>query len=304
MRVTTSMMRRDSILRLQGNLQAIERAQRQVSSGLKVERMSDDPAAASEVMRLSSSLRTLEQYRRNIRNAEGRNSAAETAVGSLTTTLERAVELAISQSSATATADTRRSTKAEVDQLLQFAVGLGNTKFGDTWVFSGNRATEAPFQLPPTPTDPFTALRDSLGDPVNPSGNPRVEISDGITVAPNPNGTEAFLDTNALEALRALSIALDANDVPGIQAAQTALQGAGRAVQSVLGSLGARQNEMMNAKDNLEAIEESLVLSRSDLRDVEIEEAISELAGRQTAYQAAMLATSRVMGMSLADYLR
>ena len=34
------------------------------------------------------------------------------------------------------------------------------------------------------------------------------------------------------------------------------------------------------------------------------EEAMVDLIGRQTSYQAAMMATSRVMGMTLADYLR
>jgi flagellar hook-associated protein 3 FlgL len=303
-RVTNTMMRRDSIQRLQTNLQAIERAQRQISSGRRVELMSDDPSAASEVIRLSSSLRAIDQFRRNVRTGEARGAAAENALTNMGTTLDRAIELAISQASTTATADTRLATKAEVDQLLGYAVGLGNTKLGDTWIFSGSRGTEAPFQVPPTPTDPFTALRDALGDPVNPYGNPRVEIGDGMSIAPNPNGTEAFLDTGAFEALRALSTALGANDVPGIAAAQTALQTAGRSLQGVLGGLGARTNELQNASDTLEASETSITIFRSDLRDVEVEKAISELSGRQTAYQAAMLATSRVMGQSLADYLR
>jgi flagellar hook-associated protein 3 FlgL len=303
-RVTNAMLRRDGIQRLQSNLQAIERAQRQLSSGLRIETMSDDPAAAGEVIRLSSSLRAIGQYRRNVSAGEASSAAAENAISGLGNTLDRAIELALSQTSSTATAATRLATKAEVDQLLGQAVGLGNTKLGDRWIFSGSRGTEQPFQLPPTTSDPFTALRDSLGDPVNPSGNPRLEIGDGITISPNPNGTTVFLDSGALEALRALSTALGNNDVAGISAAQADLQSAGRAVQSVLGDLGATTNALQSAGDTLDATEASITLFRSDLRDVEVEEAISELSGRQTAYQAAMLATSRVLGQSLADYLR
>ena len=43
---------------------------------------------------------------------------------------------------------------------------------------------------------------------------------------------------------------------------------------------------------------------KSDVEEVDVEEAVTELVSRQTAYQAAMLATSRVMGLTLADYLR
>jgi flagellar hook-associated protein 3 FlgL len=303
-RVTNAMLRRDGIHRLQSNLQAIERAQRQLSSGLRIETMSDDPSAAGEVIRLSSSLRAIGQYRRNVGAGEARTAAAENAITGLGNSLDRAVELALSQSSTTASAATRLATKAEVDQLLAAAIGLGNTKLGDQWVFSGSRGTEQPFQLPAAPGDPFTALRDALGDPVNPQGNPRLEIGDGLSISPNPNGTQVFLDTGALDALRALSAALGANDLPGITAAQSALQSSGRSLQAVLGDLGATSNALQNAGDTLDAAEASITLFRSDLRDVEVEEAISELSGRQTVYQAAMLATSRVMGQSLADYLR
>jgi flagellar hook-associated protein 3 FlgL len=41
----------------------------------------------------------------------------------------------------------------------------------------------------------------------------------------------------------------------------------------------------------------------SDLRDTPIDEAIAELTGKQTLYQAAMGATARVLGLSLANYL-
>ena len=46
-----------------------------------------------------------------------------------------------------------------------------------------------------------------------------------------------------------------------------------------------------------------VIRDRSDLRDVEVEKAMLDLVGRQTLYQAAMAATTRVLGLSLADYL-
>jgi flagellar hook-associated protein 3 FlgL len=39
------------------------------------------------------------------------------------------------------------------------------------------------------------------------------------------------------------------------------------------------------------------------LEDADMEKAITELVSRQNTYQAAMLATSRVMGLNLANYL-
>ena len=42
---------------------------------------------------------------------------------------------------------------------------------------------------------------------------------------------------------------------------------------------------------------------RADLRDTEIDKAMVDLVGKQTLYQAAMSATSRILGLSLANYL-
>ena len=49
--------------------------------------------------------------------------------------------------SGTATGATRLVTKAEVDQLLGFAVQLANTRHGDAYLFGGSYATVAPFAL-------------------------------------------------------------------------------------------------------------------------------------------------------------
>ena len=71
----------------------------------------------------------------------------------------------------------------------------------------------------------------------------------------------------------------------------------------MLGTQGARINEMESARTNLDGLELTLKAFRADLRDTEVDKAIAELVGKQTLYQAAMSATSRILGLSLANYL-
>ena len=303
MRVTNQVITQSAINRLQQTLQALDRAREQVSTGRRVQRMSDDPTAGSEIVRVGSSMRAIEQFRRNIRIADGRARAEELALDRLSNFLGRGIELAVGQASSTASAETRLMVKAEIDQLIAAAVDLGNTKFGGEYLFGGTRAGEQPFQVPANDTDPFSRLTDENGDPVNPSGAIKVEIVDGRFVTPNHNGTEAFLDTNALQALRELSIALGNNDVAAIDASVQTLQNSFDDVQSLIGEQGARTLELTTAHDNLDTLSVSLEAFRSNLRDVEIEKAMVELVGRQTLYEAAMAATTRVLGLSLANYL-
>ncbi len=302
MRVTNQLITRNSKARLQSSLQGIDRLREDISSGLRVRKMSDDPTAAGEVVRVGSSMRAIDSFRRNIDIGVARASSEETILNQLTDNLGRAIELGVAQASATASAQTRSIVKSEVDQLINNAVQLGNTRFGDDYLFGGTRSGEAPLRLPPTAADGFSALTDTSG-PVNPSGAIALETGDNRFVTPNHNATDVFLTSDALESLRALSTALGNNDVAGIRTATDRLTAASSQVQNLLGVQGTRINELENSKSNLDAMELTLKTFRSDLRDTEVDKAMADLVGKQTMYQAAMSATSRILGLSLANYL-
>lgn len=303
MRVSNSIITRTSQLRLQQGLQGIDRVRDDIATGVRIRRMSTNATDGGQLVRIGSSMRAITQYRRNADAGINRAQAEESALDLLGGALTRAAELGVSQSTATANADSRLIVKQEVDQLLGLSASVGNTRFGDEFLFGGTRSNEAPFHLPPPATGSFSRLLDAGGQPVNPSGNITLEVGDGKFVTPTHNGTQVFLDTDALEALRALSDALGANDPAAIQVATGRVSAANARVQALVGTQGARINEMEGAKANLDAIEFDLQAYRSDLRDTEVDKAMVELVGKQTLYQAAMSATSRILGLSLANYL-
>ncbi|MDQ8162432.1 MAG: flagellin [Gemmatimonadota bacterium] len=302
MRVTNSIITRNSQTRLQTQLQGLDRVRDDISSGVRIRKMSDNPTNGGELVRIGSSMRALAQFQRNVDRGMARAAAEENVLNQLTNTLTRGIELGIGQASATGNAQSRLIVKAEVDQLINFAANLGNTRLGDEYLFGGHRAGEAPFQTPPPATGSFSRLL-VAGNPVNPSGTITLEVGDNDFVTPTHNGTEVFLDTDALESLRALSTALGNNDPVAIQAAADRITTANNGVQSLIGTQGARINELETANANLEAVELNLKTFRADLRDTEVDKAMVELVGKQTLYQAAMSATSRILGLSLANYL-
>jgi flagellar hook-associated protein 3 FlgL len=302
MRISSQMITWNSQARLQTNLQAIERLNEDISSGIRIRKMSDNPNAGRQILQTGSSMRAIDQFRRNISAATIRTSTEEVAINQLSNNLSRALELGVAQSSATANTQTRLMAKTEVDQLLQQAVSLGNMRIGDDYLFAGTRAGEQPFRMPPTLADSFSNLTDGSGS-VDPSGNIQFEIGDGHYITPNHNGTDAFLSTDALESLRALSTALGNDDTVAIQAAMDRISSSNSKVQTLFGTLGARASELETAKTALDGVQHSLEIFRADLRDTEVDKAIAELVGKQTLYQAAMSATSRILGLSLANYM-
>ena len=302
MRVTNAIIKRNSQFRLQQGLQGMDRAREDISTGVRIRKMSDDPANGGQVVRLGSSLRALNQFRRNIDLAAAKTQAEEGVLAQLTNLLDRGAELSITQGNATAFSQSRQAAKAEVDQMLSYAATLGNTRFGDEFLFGGNRGGEAPLKNPAPTVGTFSAL-ELAGVPVNPSGNPTVEIGDNKFITPTHNATEVFLNSDVLESLRNLSTALGNNNTADILAAGERLTAANGNVQALMGSLGARANDLDASRINLDTIEINLQSQRADLRDTEIDKAMVELVGRQTLYQAAMSATSRILGLSLTTYL-
>lgn len=293
MRVTNSMIQTNATLSLQMNLQQMAQAQTQVSTGQKYSSFADDPRAQSSVMQTSSALNALDQYQRNINDATARANMEDSVLQQLTDTVTRASSIATQQGTSTSNAANRLAAKQEVDNLLNFATSLGNTQYQGTYLFGGDNVTSAPV----TSSPPFY-------DVAAPSGTHTTEISTGQLFKSNHNAKELLLDTGTLQALKDLSTALGNNDVAGIGTALKSLNSSQAGIQSLVGDLGARENQLQVTGANITALQANLNTFKSNLSNVDQEKAITDLVTRQTAYQSAMLATSRVLGMTLTDYLK
>jgi flagellar hook-associated protein 3 FlgL len=293
-------MRVSTIGFTQSNLAALRRAAAEVQeatgrtqSGLRISKPSDDPSGASSVMTASSSLRAIEQYRRNVMSAQGRLSMEEGVLGQLSDMMARVKQVGMQEGSGTANAATRLVAKAEVDQLLGSVVQVACTRYEGEYLFGGEQSLTAPIT---SGTAPYTAAATT--------GHRVVEIAASEYVPVAHNASEVFLASGCCAALEELSVALGNNDVQGIQTALASIDGAQASMQNLLGEVGARSGRLEVALANLDALDSTLQVFRSDLRELDLEEAVTHLVSRQNAYQAALLTTSRVMSLSLADYLR
>lgn len=307
MRITNNFIQNNALAQLQSNLKQISGAQQKVSTGLRMQKASDDPTGAGRTMQARGSLRALEQYRRNIDQATSRADMEEAVLQQVDSLLSRAKELGISQGTAGAGPETRAAAKAEVDVLLQQMISLGNTKLGEEYLFGAQWSDAAPFDAAQTTKSPaFTSLDPDTGLPRLPSGGPQTEIANGRYLQAHHDGQQVFLDSGVLDALRQLSEALADPDDPqaAIGKAISSIDQAFHEVGTLVGETGARMNQLQVTGANLDALEINLTTLKSNLEDVDLEKAVSDLVSRQTSFQAAMLATSRVMGLTLTDYLR
>lgn len=299
MRITNNIIRENALSNMRRNLQQMEAAQQRVGTGLKLTRASDDPAAAAATMTARASLRSLDQYRSGVETARVKISAEEDVLNQVNDILVRAKTIGLAQGGGTADDTTRNASKLEIEGLLRHVVALANTQVSGTYLFGGTTATVSPFAVDETGTTlGFTST--------SPAGNPEVEISNQQWIATSHNGEAVFGTQTAgvLRDLREMIAALDTNDPAAIATLLGDIDDSIDNVQDLVIESGVRLNQLEMTGSNLDAVEMHLTKLKSDLEEVDVEEAITELVSRQTAFQAAMLATSRVMGLTLTDYLR
>ncbi len=297
MRVTTTQAQRATLTTLQGNLQRLLAAQNQAATGRRFERASEDPAATADILRVDTRLAAFSQYERNLDTAIARGEAEDRVLAQITNLVDRAGELAIAQSSSSADAQTRTIARAELEQVIEQLVGLGNTRFGEGFLFGGTRSQSAPLSNTPTGTPPFIADNAALGDPA-------LEIAEGITAVPVHNAHTIFRDTGLMAAMGALSTALETDDVAGITGAIDTLRDVQSNVQALVGETGARVNQFETAKGEVGEARLEARVQRSAVADIDIADAVANFSQAQTAYQAALSAASRVLNLNITDYLR
>jgi flagellar hook-associated protein 3 FlgL len=259
---------------------------------VRVQRPSDDPVAAAGILQSSSGLRALEQYKTNLQAGLTRLQIEDSVLDQVGNALTHARELAVAAASDPATPESRDAAHQELLSSISFVQELANIQFNGTYVFGGQYADTAPFQ-------------GGTWDPARPpAGTTRLEIGSGQFADTNHSAQEIFIDSDVVDALDALGVALDANDVPGIQAALTRIDAAMQNVQELVGNLGGRMNRFDHSLSNLDSLEVTLQTFRSDLSDADLAEAVTQLVNRQGALEAAMLANARILDTTLADYLR
>lgn len=117
----------------------------QISSGKRITTPSDDPLGLSSVLINRTELNMFSQYKNAINYSTGWLNRMESLLQDTDDILGRAGELAVQQSNATATADTRKGAAEEIKQLRTMIQSNSNSKYGNKYLFSGTRTQTQPF---------------------------------------------------------------------------------------------------------------------------------------------------------------
>lgn len=273
----------------------LDETQRQLASGRKLERASDDPTAAALALHYRRGITYEAQMRRNIENGIAFMNVTEAALEGATETLQRLRELTVQAASDTLSTEERQTLAREVDQLLRHLAQIANTEFGDAYIFAGTNTDTPAYAVT---GDPPTAVT-YQGD----TGLRTYQISREAQVPVNLVGADVFGTT--FDDLIALRDALQSGAsgttlAPYLSALDAGLD----RVLTARAELGARINRFEAALQQSLTTDLNLQQLQSEVEDVDLAQAIVWLSSEEVALQAALGAIGRAANLTLLDYLR
>jgi len=287
------------------------RLQTQAATGQRFKTPSEDPRATRKVLELQQEAKRLAQYNENIDTYSETLNSIYSAIQSLKKVSDRASEIAAMVDNIKSK-DQLAAYSQEINQLLEQAVQVANTKNQYGYIFSGTKSDRASYSVERNETGDIASV-EYRGS----TKSPAVEIAPVTTITVHipgsnktTNGTAGLFETvngSIFENLIALRDGLDSgtredviyireNVVPNLMLDESA-------IIHHISRIGALEARLEMAKTmgtrRIDATEE--FISREV--DADLAQTLVKLNEVQVAYLAALKAGATIMNQSLLDYV-
>lgn len=249
-------------------------------------------------MDLERERRALAQYASNANRAREIGQATYSSLQQLKKVADRSTEIATTAQGVLESKQ-RAAYSADVDQLIEQAVQLGNSRFGGDAVFAGTA----------TDVTPFVVTRDSAGrvTAVSYAGNTdqtTIAVGQNAAVPAGTSGAANLGIRDLIGQLIALRDGLDSGDQTVISANNQALQASSDGVVGAIADQGAIQMRL-DLQDSLRTEGSDRVENLvSKEVDSDLASTMVKLNQTSVAYQAALQSAASILKTSLLDYLR
>ena len=287
----------DLLNAIQQSNQNINTAEQQLSSGLKVNQLSDDPAAAASDVLNRNRYSQDDQFLQNISTLQSGFQVADSTLSNVVTALTNAISLGTEGATGTLSTQDRQAITQEVQGIQTQIVGLGNTQNQGRYLFSGTAVDTQPFTL------------DTTTGAVTYNGNTGVastELSNGNRINTNVPGSQLFQNASGsvFGALQDLVTALQSNDITTIGNAVTEVQNALSTLTTQRVFYGNALNQISQSEEFLNQDQLNLSSQQNVLIGADPATAASNLVQAETDNQAILSTTSRALSLpNLLTYL-
>ena len=146
MRVTNGMLIQNMIRNINGNLSRLGKLQQQASTGNTIQYASDNPVAATRIVKMRSYLAEVSQLQKNADDAKSWMDYSESILKNMGENLKRIRDLTVEASNGTYSGDDLEKIKSEITELKKGFIEMANSSYSGRYVFAGYNTDKAPME--------------------------------------------------------------------------------------------------------------------------------------------------------------
>jgi flagellar hook-associated protein 3 FlgL len=279
---------------LQNVTTQLSTSEQELSSGYKLNQPSDDPYGASQALKLRADLASNQQYQGNVSDANAWQSVADTALGDIGDSVQRARDLVIQGANDTNGPSDRTAIVTELTQLIDSIKTDANTQYAGRYIFSGTATNTQPYQQ--GAVDTYSGNTASITR----------EIGAGVQVSINQPGSAIVGDASSglLSTLRTIVNDLNSGNTNALSTTDlNALDAANDSLLNARAQVGALSDRLTTATNRLQQTQQSTTQLLSNVQDADMTQVMVSFSTQQAAYQAALRAGAQIIQPSLMDFL-
>ncbi|WP_410770657.1 flagellar hook-associated protein FlgL [Fontibacillus sp. BL9] len=295
MRVTGMMQNIQLLKNLRNINTAMTTGQQQLATGQKISRPSDDPIGTGYQMRYDTDLARSEEFLMNAQTGSEILKTMDSLLQQASDVLKRARTLTMQAANGTYDLEQRKTISAEIKQLKEQMVTIGNSTYNGRYLFNGQKTDQPPY---------------TVGGAANENTDPGLfylNVSPSVKVPVSITGEVVFGEAgtdNVFKVLDDLANALDNDNRAEISAALEKIDVSADRLSISWAEIGARMNRFELMENRITDDQVSLKEQRAHVADVDVPSAIIDLKSKETVLQAALSTGARIMQTSLVDFLR
>ncbi|HTC87058.1 MAG TPA: flagellin [Bryobacteraceae bacterium] len=278
----------------------LQTAQTQLTTGLQINNVSDDPSEIADVWQLNSQLDQTEQTDTNLGQVNTEVNTAQSALQSSVTLVEQALTYGTQGASDTSSTTTRQDLANSLGAILQQLVSAANTTIQGRYIFAGDTDQTAPYSIDLTQSSPVSAYQGS-------ATTREIQGPDGTAFPIALTAQQIFDSSNAqnnvFASITSLIQGLQANNDTQIASAVTNVQSADTFLNQQLAFYGSVQGRVAGALSFGKNYTVQLQTQLSGVQDADEASAITNMTQAQTQLQAALQSEAQLPRNTLFDFL-
>jgi len=271
----------------------------QLSSGLRVGSLSDDPGAAAQSLQLGSQIARVDTYIQTAANQSSMLQVTDSTLGEVVSQLTSAISLAVQATNGTLNSSNLQASAQQLTGIRDQVLALANSSYQGRFLFAGSQGSIKPFALD-TATTPATVTYsgDATSQSIKTPGRQQIQVNlPGSSIfGSGSSGPIAVLN----QLIADVTSGAPASNLSADSAALTASLGQVSTQRSLL---NASLTTLQSTSSYAQTQEAQLKAQQSSLVAADPAAVATELKSNQVQYQALLSVVTALQKINLFDYM-